>query len=168
LQVGSEIYSDSECTHLLGIIACNNHDYVLAEGLFQSALESGNMESQICLAELYSPAEAPHWEGDNPILSANLFQHVLLRDPHHPFALFGMAKLYLHGRGMEQDISKAKELYRHALEIDPHLPAINYENVGLLEWQENEDRWVYLLIPAIALMGAAIIYTAVRNRRPVL
>jgi hypothetical protein len=167
LRIGADDYQDPDCTHLLGVMAFMKHDFVQAEALFQSAASHGHIDSEICLGELYSPAESGDTGLQNPARAFEVFQGVLQRYPGHPFALFGMARLYLNGNGVTKDVALAKRLYLQARQKQPNIPAIDYEGRDLGQWTQQGKDWKYVIAPAAALIlfGAVVFFRIFRRRQ---
>jgi tetratricopeptide (TPR) repeat protein len=151
---------------MLGVIAFNKHEYVRAEALFTAAAASGHVDSEICLGELYSPVEIGDTGLQNPGRAFEIFQRILQNHPQHPFALYGMAKLYLNGVGVTRDVATAQRLYQQALEIQPRVPVIEYQGRDLKEWSLSDHGWAQVLVPAAVLLvfGGIVCFRILRRR----
>jgi hypothetical protein len=161
-EIAAEQHNDAEATAQLGSLAYGERRFADAETYFQRAAAVGHVDSEICLGEMYSPVEGDTSGLENATRARGIFEDVLKKTPNHPFALYNLAKLYLNGCGVPQDIARAKAMYKSARDVTGEIPEIEYKGKDLADWKEEEQGagWTFVIVPVVVVAVFGLITAA--------
>lgn len=158
MKIAAERYGDIRSMITLGTKMAKHPDTQKeAMELFQKALDSGDVDAETCMGKMYSPCSDFCWDEKDAAKAFSIFTTVI-QIKEDPIALHELAKLYLNGIGVKQNIKMARQLQKRAKRVNkytPKLPKTKQAKIALA---------TVITVGSVAVITGLVFYCMIRRR----